>query len=661
MNKWFSVDGFRGDDQDNSRSPQETWAAVILAVFVLTMGIVYSSARNRKSAAEAKSKPPAADTSPLNHLAGSTSPYLLAHAHNPVDWYPWCPEALARAKNENKPIFLSVGYSACHWCHVMEREDFENSNIARILNANFICIKVDREERPDIDDQYQAAVQIITGSGGWPMSVWLTPDLKPFHAGTYYPANEFESVLGNVASMWDTKRDKITVQADAVASRMRQMSKLAAAGSAGNMPANIDTRSLAAIVGEYDKINGGFGDSPKFPEAPRLSYLIDLVRTGHQADTLAIVTNTLDHMAQGGLRDQLDGGFHRYSTDAKWRVPHFEKMLYDQALLADVYLDAAAVANKAQYKDVAKQTLDFVLQNMTDPKTGGFYTSIDADSDGEEGKFYLWSRNQVVDVLGQDAAGKFNDAYGIAAYGNFQDESNVLHQKRSVTAASEAEFAPMRAKLLEARNRRVHPSTDDKIVCGLNGLMIEAMAHGYLATGDPRYRAAAEKAGDYISTTLMKPDGTLLREARAGAAGSTSGFLDDYAFLTRGLLANYRAFHDPRWLTRTELVEDQMSRLFWGRSGSVGFASPGPSGAPVAIGSDGEDNAMPSPNGVAALDLIELALTPSGSKPRSAVEVDRLLTQAAQTVGAFKNTIIRSPGAFPSLLLANRELGGLKR
>jgi len=660
MNKWFSVDGVPGNDDGNKRSPQETWAAVILAAFVLTMGIVYSGARNRKMVAEAKSSPQSSEPGALNHLAGSTSPYLLEHARNPVDWYPWGPEALARARNENKPIFLSVGYSACHWCHVMEREDFENSNIARIMNASFVCIKVDREERPDVDDQYQTAVQIITGSGGWPMSVWLTPDLKPFHAGTYIPAAEFESVLGNVASLWNSKRDTIIRQADAVARRMQQVSSFSSAKTSGKLPANIDDRALASITAEFDKTNGGFGDKPKFPEAPRLIYLLDRYRATHRKDLLAIVTSTLDHIAEGGIRDQLDGGFHRYCTDAKWQVPHFEKMLYDQALLADCYLDAFAATFNPRYLQVAKETLGFVLQNMTDATSGGFYTSIDADSDAEEGKFYVWTRNQIVDVLGKEAGERFNTAYGVAAYGNFQDDMNVLHQPQLLSVAQELTLAPLREKLLDARARRIHPTTDDKIVCGLNGLMIEAMARAYALTGDARYRAAAEKAGEYIAARLMRQDGTLLRESRAGAVGSTPGFLDDYAYLTRGLLANYRAFHDSRWLSRAELVENQMSRLFWGRGGSAGFASPGPDGVPVANIKDGEDGALFSVNGVAAMVLIELASTHSGSKPRPAVEIDRLKTQASQTVDAFTAELLRAPGAYPTLLLANQRIRELK-
>jgi uncharacterized protein YyaL (SSP411 family) len=538
----------------------------------------------------------------------------------------------------------------------MEREDFENTSIARIMNANFVCIKVDREERPDIDDQYQTAVQIITGSGGWPMSVWLTPDLKPFHAGTYIPPADFEKVLGSVVNVWTAKRDRVIQQADAVVSRMRQISSMSAAKSDGKIPSNIDERAVAAITAEYDKANGGFGSRPKFPEAPRLVYLLDNYRLTHRADIIAAVANTLDHMAQGGIRDQLDGGFHRYSTDAKWQVPHFEKMLYDQAQLADVYLDAYTLTSNPAYKRWGAQILDFVLQNMTDTKTGGFYTSIDADSDGEEGKYYVWTRSQTTDALGKDAGERFNNAYGVAAYGNFQDDMNVLHQAVPLTPAQDSELASSRSKLLDARSHRVHPATDDKIVCSLNGLMIEAMARGYSETREERYRKAGEKAANYVAAALMKPDGSLLRDARAGTAGSTPGFLDDYAYMTRGFLACFTAFRDPRWLRLAELTADQMTRQFWGRADTPGFVSPGPAGAPITNSRDGSDNATPSQNGVAALDLIELASLSTGAKARPIVEVERLRTQASQTVGAFKAQILLAPGAFPSLLMANRLL-----
>lgn len=659
MNRWLSliVDG----DAESGRSPQDKWAAVILAAAVLCIGGMYNGVRLRKGG-EPKARPQAVNIRPANHLAGSASPYLLQHSHNPVDWYPWGPEALQRARTENRPIFLSVGYSACHWCHVMEREDFENEAIARIMNTNFVCVKVDREERPDIDDQYQTAVQIITGSGGWPMSVWLTPDLKPFHAGTYFPPAEFESILGQLASLWTMKRATVMQQADLVVSRMLQVAKVSAATSGPGIPTDIDERATAAMLTDCDQTYGGFGDKPKFPEAPRLTYLLNRYQATHRGEILLALNRTLDHMAKGGIHDQLDGGFHRYSTDRKWQVPHFEKMLYDQALLADVYFKASVIikdkdkVNKPEYRNAAEGILNFVLADMTDPKTGGFYTSIDADSDGEEGKYYVWSRSEVTDVLGKVAGDEFNTAYGVAAYGNFQDEMNVLHQSASLNSHQIVELAPLREKLLLARRKRVHPPTDDKIVCGLNGLMIEAMANAYSITGDVRYRAAAERAGDYVTTALMKPDGQLLRMARAGSVSSSPGFLEDYAYVARGMLANFKAFHDERWLARAELIVNQMNRLYWRRGEQNGFVSPGPEGSPISSSVEGEDNAIPSPTGIAAVDLVELANRRSGSRVRPSIEVDRLRSQASMAVKAFCSTIVRSPAAFPSLLTANGML-----
>ena len=593
----------------------------------------------------------AAAKQPANHLMGSTSPYLLQHAHNPVDWYPWGTEALELAKRENRPIFLSVGYSACHWCHVMEREDFENEEISKILNQNFVCIKVDREERPDIDSQYMTAVQMMTRSGGWPMSVWLTPDLKPFYGGSYYPADEFKPLLQKIASLWSTDPAKVRTAADQVALGMKQAMEAATRKTVAAIPADSLAKATTAYLNEFDGVNGGFGTKPKFPEAPRLRFLLAQYRRNRNPQTLALLTRTLDGMARGGIYDQIGGGFHRYSTDAKWLVPHFEKMLYDQAQMAQVYLDAYDLTHNALYKEVAQGTLDFVLREMTDPKTGGFYATLDADSDGEEGKFYVWTPEQIEAALGAADGKRFENAYGVTSTGNFGGGRNVLSQPVPLNPAQLSALAPLRAKLLTARAARVRPSTDDKVVTAWNGLMVGAFAKGYGFTHDEHYRAAALRAVDFLTKTLSKPDGSLLRAARQGTPGIVPGFLDDYTYTADGLLDLYAASRNERFRKQAQSLTEQMLRRFWDADGAGGFLIQGPGGAPIARSRSGEDDATPSPTGIAAQVLARLAALPAapGQTPAQSAQYRRQVALTAQT---FQPLLVRAPGAFPTLLLA---------
>lgn len=597
----------------------------------------------------------AASQQPANHLAGSTSPYLLQHAHNPVDWYPWGPEALELAKREHRPIFLSVGYSACHWCHVMEREDFESMEVSKLLNQNFVCIKVDREERPDIDSQYMTALQLMTHSGGWPMSVWLTPDLKPFYGGTYYPLNDFKEVLQKIVALWNSDPQKVQTAADNIAQGMRQAMETTTRKSAAAIPANGIALAVQSYQNDFDPANGGFGARPKFPDVPRLRLLLDRYGRTHDPSLLALLTRTLDHMARGGIYDQLGGGFHRYSTDAKWLVPHFEKMLYDQAQLAQIYLDAYALTHNAFYKQIAQGTLDFVLREMTDAKTGGFYATLDADSEGEEGKFYVWTPAQIESALGKTDAERFEKAYGVTATGNFEGGRSVLSVATDVNAAQIDALAPLRARLLTARGARIRPNTDDKIVTAWNGLMIGAFARGFAVTQDTRYRDAALRALDFLSKTLTQPDGSLQRAARQGKPGNVPGFLDDYAFTADGLLDLYAALRDERYRKQAQSLVAQMLRLFWDKNGDGGFLIQGPSGAPIAQTRSGEDDATPSPTGTAARVLARLAGLPPTADQTPAQRA-QYRQQVALTAQTFQPLLVRAPGAFPTLLLAWQSL-----
>src|SRR6266704_697223 len=515
-----------------------------------------------------------ATTNRENRLARETSPYLRQHAHNPVDWYPWSEEALERARTEDKPIFLSIGYSSCHWCHVMERESFESEEIAAVMNERFVNIKVDREERPDLDEIYMAATQMLTGQGGWPNSLFLTPDRKPFFAGTYFPPASrwgrpgFADVLRSAADAYRSKKDDVRRMADEVAAQIARLSEMSL--STQLPAASILNRAFGELAGRFDNDEGGFGGAPKFPHSMDVSFLLRYHRRAGNPEALRMAVLSLEKMARGGIHDQLGGGFHRYAVDAKWLVPHFEKMLYDNALLSRIYLEAAQAvgrlgvsaalpsggpATASFFKDVARDIFEWVLREMTSPQ-GGFYSSLDADSEGEEGKYYVWTPQEIAEVLGQQEAGLFCNVYGVAAGGNFEHGRSILNLPRppariaSELRMEEGELrlrmASSRAKLLKSRERRVRPGRDEKILADWNGLMISALAFGSRVLDDERWADAARRAARLVLDRMVG-DGRLLhalmdREARHPA------YVTDHAFLLAAFLDLYEATFDAAWV-----------------------------------------------------------------------------------------------------------------
>jgi uncharacterized protein YyaL (SSP411 family)/aryl-alcohol dehydrogenase-like predicted oxidoreductase len=561
--------------------------------------------------------PVAAAPRRTNRLARETSPYLLQHAHNPVDWYPWGEEALARAKAEDKPILLSIGYSACHWCHVMERESFENETVAALMNRHFVNVKVDREERPDLDDIYMAATLALNGGqGGWPMTVFLTPDQEPFFAGTYFPPADrfgrpgFSGLLAQIAQLWERRRDDLIEQARALTEHLREGSEAGAGGNVGEEEIRAAVRELAA---GFDPTYGGFGPAPKFPPSAQLGLLLRHHRRTGDAAVLAMATKTLDGMAQGGMYDQIGGGFARYSTDERWLVPHFEKMLYDNALLARAYLEGFQATGSAFYARIAREILDYVLREMTGPE-GGFYSATDADSEGEEGKFFVWTPTEVEAVLGSEEGGKLCAYYDITDEGNWEGKS-IPHTPRSVERVASRLSVPAedlrrslevgRAKLYEARRRRVPPGLDDKVLTAWNGMMLGALAEGSRALAEPRYLEAAARAADFLLATLRRADGRLLRTCRKGTA-HLHAYLEDYAFLAEGLLDLYEAGGHVRYLREAAGLAERILEDFG--DGAGGFYDTARDHETLIVRhKDGADGAVPSANAVAASALARLA------------------------------------------------------
>ena len=555
-----------------------------------------------------------------NRLAHETSPYLLQHKENPVDWYPWGEEALAHARAEDRPILLSIGYAACHWCHVMAHESFEDPETAALMNAHFVNIKVDREERPDLDTIYMAAVQAITGQGGWPMTVFLTPEGEPFYGGTYFPPTArhglpaFRTVLESIANVYDTKRE--TVAQNAAVLREQLRSALQFAGQVSDTA--LSTAALDAAVNrlaeQFDWVHGGFSGAPKFPQPMTLDFLLrQYLRTG-STQAFDIAERTLQKMAQGGLYDQLGGGFHRYSVDARWLVPHFEKMLYDNALLAPVYLHAFQITGNPQFRRVVTETLDWVTREMTDP-AGGFHATLDADSEGHEGKFYVWTPGELVALLGADDARLIAAYYDVTERGNFEG-TNILHVDVPLAAAAERvgtdaatlEAALDRARpiLFAARERRVHPGRDDKVLTAWNGLMLRAFAEAAAVLERADYRATATRAADFAFSTLRR-DGRLLRTYKDGQS-KLNGYLEDYAFLADGLMALYEATLEPRWLAEARALATTMVEQFWDEADGGFFDTGRDHESLIARPKSVFDNAIPAGNSVAIEVLQRLAV-----------------------------------------------------
>ena len=555
-----------------------------------------------------------------NRLLHETSPYLLQHAHNPVDWYPWGEEALERAKREQKPILLSIGYSACHWCHVMERESFENEEIAAVMNELFINIKVDREERPDLDEIYMNAIQLMTRSGGWPMTVFLTPNLEPFYGGTYYPPADrygrpgFPKVMHAVAEAFNDKNAQVLQQAAQLTAQLNQINNIADAHE-HELTEQLMTNAFQHYHAQFDSRYGGFGNAPKFPPSMGLPFLLRYWHHSGNANALEMVELTLEKMARGGMYDQLGGGFHRYSTDAHWLVPHFEKMLYDNAQLVVAYFEAYQATQKPFYCHIATETLDYILREMYDAENGGFYSTQDADSEGVEGKFFVWEPTDVEDIIGEENAEVFCEYYDITPQGNFEGE-NILHVQtppdifarklRMEVEALEVLLADGRQKLFKEREKRIKPGLDDKILTSWNGLMLRGMAMGYQLTGKPEYLAACEQSAEFVLTTLSQDNGLLLRTYRAGKS-HLNAYLEDYAYFIAGLIALYEASFDARWLTEAERLAHLMIEQFGDEAGD-GFFFTGKSHETLIVHSKSAyDGATPSGASMAIHSLLRLA------------------------------------------------------
>jgi uncharacterized protein YyaL (SSP411 family) len=576
-----------------------------------------------------------------NRLAGESSPYLLQHAHNPVDWYPWGAEALERSKLEDKPILLSIGYSACHWCHVMERESFENPEIARQMNERFVNIKVDREERPDLDQIYMSAVQMMTRHGGWPLTVFLTPDLIPFYGGTYFPPEDrhqmpgFPRILAAVSEAYRSRPEEVRQSAWEILSELRRMGL--AQESSEVINAQLLDNAYHGLARSYDSRHGGFGSAPKFPSSMNLEFLLRTYKRGGDARALEMVTHSCRMMAEGGMYDQLGGGFHRYSTDARWLVPHFEKMLYDNALLTRLYLHAYQATGDAFFRRVAEETLGYVKREMLD-ESGAFYSTQDADSEGVEGKFFVWDKEEVESLLGPDDARLFCAFYDVTESGNFE-ERNILHverpaeevareQKVSVERLNEA-LERGRGRLFTERERRVKPGRDEKVITAWNGLMLEAFAEAAAVLEQDGYREIAEGNARFILDTLLR-DGLLLHVYKDGHAKHV-GFLDDYAFVVSALVTLYETTGRARWLEAAVRLTDKMVDEFWDEEGG-GFFYNGKSGEQLIVrNKDYFDNATPSGNSVAAEALLRLSvLTGNEDYRRKAVNVLRLVRDAVE-------------------------------
>ncbi len=604
-----------------------------------------------------------------NHLIREKSPYLLQHAYNPVHWYPWGGEAFQKSKLEDKPIFLSIGYSTCHWCHVMEEESFENQAVADILNEYFVSIKVDREERPDVDGIYMKAVMAMTGSGGWPMSVFLTPDLEPFYGGTYFPPESrygrpgFLTILNAIADKWKTEKGSMTSAGKELAGALRADSE-----NEPGQKAALDQKLLSVafhqLESQYDGALGGFGGAPKFPRSHVMSYLFRFWKRSGESVALDMSLQTLREMAKGGMYDHVGGGFHRYSTDAKWHIPHFEKMLYDQALIAKTYLEAYQATHEENFANVAGEIFNYVLHDMKAPE-GAFYSAEDADSLPEkdsakktEGAFYIWSEKEILALLGEKNGKFFNFIFGVEPDGNAETDphgeftgKNILYLAHSIDEAAknfnktEEEIKKIvresKTILLKARAERPKPHLDDKILADWNGLMISALASGSLILRNPCYAEVACKAADFIMEK-MTIHGKLMHRYRDGEV-AIEGFLDDYAFFSNALLDLYEATFQVRYLSEAARLVERMNALFWdGKSGGYFFSSSGGEKL-IARSKEIYDGAIPSGNSVAAMVLVRL------NRMTAKSEYEK---RAGELFDAFSVQLAQFPAGYPQMMMA---------
>lgn len=598
-----------------------------------------------------------------NRLIKETSPYLLQHAYNPVDWFPWGEEAFEKATRENRLIFLSIGYSTCHWCHEMAHDAFSHEETAKYLNENFVSIKVDREERPDLDEIYMLACQLLSENCGWPLNLFITTDKKPIFATTYLPSVEkfsrpsFLGILKEVNNLWKTDPNKIFTIANAVSSRIEALQGVQQDDSA-NQEINMDTlvKTFNIFAKSFDKDYGGFGAAPKFPSPHNLSFLLEWYKNSNEQFALEMVEKTLNSMYKGGIFDHVGGGFHRYSVDGKWLIPHFEKTLYDQALIANTYIEAYQITQNGLYADVAKKTLDFVLNELTNEE-GAFYCGLDADTEGEEGKFYVWTKDEILNILESDAK-LFCDFYGVTESGNFESGKNILFipdNTKNLFENYELGTDEIMQKLdscletlFDVRKHRTKPHVDDKIIASWNGLMIKSLALGAKVFYDERYKKAAIKASNFIVENLITPDGHVLRSYREGKA-KIDGFLEDYAFLNYGFLELFKSTQDSEFLIIAEKLTRQMILDFYDEVNGGFFSTSINSEIPLIRIKSPIDNAIPSGNSIAVLTLLMLADITKNSQ---------YLELAKKTFNCFGYKVDQYPAAYTQLLTAFLHLPG---
>jgi len=637
---------------------------VAAMMFVVVAALWMYAGPSEPAAAENADQP---EVTGSNQLGDSSSPYLLQHADNPVHWRQWSDEAFEQARQQDKPVFLSVGYSTCHWCHVMAHESFEDHEVAEVLNRHFIPIKVDREQLPDVDARYMLATQAFYAlqgmprAGGWPNSVWLMPDGRPFYAGTYFPRSQFVQLLQRIAELWQSDRQAVEQNADAMMRAMKRLREMEMAEA--ELDPNVVDSALEQFLTHRDSEHGGLGRSPKFPPHGVLNLALDRYRRTDDRDVLGFLTHTLNAMRRGGVYDHIGGGFHRYSTDRQWLVPHFEKMLYDNAQLIEVYAAAATITGEPDYRRVVRETFGWIERQMTH-EDGGFYTALDADSEGEEGKYYVWTADEVRRVLGEDDGNLFVDVYGMREQGNWSEEAtghksgtNIAHLPQPIGdyAASHdmdgddlrRRLDAMRDQLLEARQQRVRPHLDDKVVVGWNGLMIEALADAGRMLDEPRYTKAAVASAEFILDSATDANGHLQRLWREGQL-SGPGYLDDYAWLVNGLISLHETTGESRWLDEAQRLADVMIDRFGDPSGG-GFyytAEGHDSRVPRTKNTGGGGN-TPEPNGSAARALLRLARL---------TDQPRYTLLARATLKAFAGAMANQPHGNESLLLAMSKL-----
>ena len=596
-----------------------------------------------------------------NHLINEKSPYLIQHAHNPVDWHPWSDETFARAKLENRPVFLSIGYATCHWCHVMEKESFEDEEAAGYLNDTFVCIKVDREERPDIDAVYMAACQMLTGSGGWPLSIFMTPEKKPFFAATYLPKNSRAGRAGlidicrQVKNLWTADKEKIEESAVSIAA---QLSKAFAFAAADEPDASLLDQAYQKIKPGCDPQHGGFDPAPKFPTPHRLLFLLRCYHRNGDSNALGMVTKTLTAMRLGGIWDHVGFGFHRYSTDARWLLPHFEKMLYDQALIATAYLEAYQITKDPLFAATADDIFSYVLRDMT-AEEGAFYSAEDADSEGEEGKFYVWTTEEFSRVLGDEIAKKWETILRLSPEGNFTDEAtrqktgaNILHLTAPMEKwaaklnLSEDQFgkdwANIRERLFRVREKRIHPLKDDKILTDWNGLMIAALALGARILNRSEYESAARKAADFVLSKMRDENGRLYHRFRDGEL-AIEAHAGDYAFLIHGLLSLYQTTYDLVYAEEAKMLQEKMIARFWDEENGGFFSTPNGSVELPVRPKELYDGAIPSANSVALLNLVFLSRLTGDPQWENRIQAH---------IRAFAGTLKSQPQAFTYFLCA---------